>query len=378
MRSTALSSALLLSLIGIAAAPGCGTTTELPPGPQGPGADATDQRVPALGTDLTILSRSKILMGAALTQVQTAQGPIIEAKFELDDSQKLSLSTYPLGMGLDVDAERNLFREYAGDPTATPFTGKLEVFADQEHLTRSARDLTLVQLSKLSLADAVAQAAPDGAVFWAVPTILKGRAGYGLYTASGNTKRYRFIDGNGPTGAPPQTPVDLGTGPGAAATDKRVPELGANLAVLATAKVTMAQGLESTEAKYGPAIEAKFELDDKQKLSLSIYPVGSGITTDAERNKFQELAGDPTVSPFAPTLAEFKVPDVEHLTRAARDLTLVQTAGLTLKAAVSKAQSALPDGFVFWAIPTIRDTRAGYGVYVYGKDSKVHYFFIVG
>ena len=31
---------------------------------------------------------------------------------------------------------------------------------------------------------------------------------------------------------------------------------------------------------------------------------------------------------------------------------------------------------VYWAIPTIRDTRAGYGVYVLGTDGKPHYFFI--
>jgi hypothetical protein len=36
----------------------------------------------------------------------------------------------------------------------------------------------------------------------------------------------------------------------------------------------------------------------------------------------------------------------------------------------------MPDGFVYWAIPTIRDTRAGYGVYTLGADGQPHYFFV--
>ena len=82
------------------------------------------------------------------------------------------------------------------------------------------------------------------------------------------------------------------------------------------------------------------------------------------------------MAPFAPTNTELKVPDVEHLTRSARDLTLVQTAGLSLREAVVVAQSRIADGIVFWAIPTIRDTRSGYGVYVYDRYNVVHYFFV--
>jgi len=111
-------------------------------------------------------------------------------------------------------------------------------------------------------------------------------------------------------------------------------------------------------------------------LSLSIYTVNQGLKTDAERNHFFEASGDPTASPFAPTNGEFTVPDAEHLTRSARDLTLTQTAGLSLKEAISVAQSMIPDGMVFWAIPTIRDTRAGYGIYILDRYDTVHYFFV--
>src|SRR5262249_39966310 len=97
---------------------------------------------------------------------------------------------------------------------------------------------------------------------------------------------------------------------------------------------------------------------------------------DSERNKFVEQAGDPTVTPFQSSLSEFTVPDVEHLVRSSRDLTIVQTAGLTLRQAVDPAQAPVPGGFVYWAIPPLPDTRGGYGVYVLGTDGKAHYFFI--
>jgi hypothetical protein len=93
-------------------------------------------------------------------------------------------------------------------------------------------------------------------------------------------------------------------------------------------------------------------------------------------NGCAELAADPTLDAYAPSLSEFSVSDVEHLTRSARDLTLVQASALTLKEAVGIVQGVMPDGFVYWAIPTIRDTSAGYGIYVLGSDNRPHYFFV--
>jgi hypothetical protein len=138
-------------------------------------------------------------------------------------------------------------------------------------------------------------------------------------------------------------------------------------------RITMSAALAQLEKTDGPAIEAKFELGDDGKLSLSVYPVGKGIATDAERNTFFELAGDPTAATFQPEKSEFSVPDVEHLTRSARDLTLVQTAHLTLRQAVDRAARR---GFVFWAIPTIRGHVSGYGVYVLDGANQVHYLFV--
>src|SRR6184192_1857561 len=63
----------------------------------------SDQRVPELGGDASIVSKSQIAMSAALAQSEAANGPTIEAKFELDDSKNLSLSIYPVKNGVETD-----------------------------------------------------------------------------------------------------------------------------------------------------------------------------------------------------------------------------------------------------------------------------------
>ena len=188
--------------------------------------------------------------------------------------------------------------------------------------------------------------------------------------------RYDFIDGGGSSASNAEKLTEIGAEPGAGATDTRTQELGADLNILATSKIKMSAALATAEKTYGTTIEATFELDDAGKLSLSVYPLAKGIDVDAERNGFQELSGDPTTATWAPKLDVFKAEDKEHQVRSARDITLVQTAGLTLRAAVDAVEKANTGGIVYWAIPTIRDTRSGYGVYVLGADKKTHYFFV--
>ncbi len=338
---------------------------------------ATDERTPELGDDPGVVLTSKMSMSEGLAIAEDSHGPTIEAKFEIGDDGKLALSVYPV-TSLDLDSERNLFQEQAGDPTAMPWQTELSQFHDQEHLTRSSRDLTLVQLSSYSLPEVVEELEEIGTVYWAIPTIQEGRAGYGVYLLvelddDEAQSVYFFVDGGGDWRGGVE---ELGTGPGAGATDARTPELGDDLSVLRQAKISMAQALRQIQAEHGPAIEAKYELDHEGRLSLSIYPVSEEIAVDAQRQRFFELAGDPTASSFDPERSEFVVPDEEHLTRSARDLTLVQTADLTLLEAVEEAEEAVPGGFVYWAIPTIRGTRAGYGIYVYDADGQSHYLFV--
>jgi hypothetical protein len=43
---------------------------------------------------------------------------------------------------------------------------------------------------------------------------------------------------------------------------------------------------------------------------------------------------------------------------------------------VLKAESKFSNGFVYWAIPTRRGTRSGWGVYILDANNKSHYLFI--
>jgi hypothetical protein len=332
---------------------------------------ATDSREPELASPSDVL-KSKLSMSQGLAQA-AQQGAIIEAKFEPRDDGTLSLSTYPVP-SLALDSERNTFRELAGGVETAPWNPAMETFHDLEHLVRSSRDLTLRQLSTFSIEELVGEIEEDGAhVYWAIPTIQEGRAGYGVWALYGSTGAYVFVDG---AGSNKRQTLDLGAGPGSAATDARTPELGTDLTVVRQSAIKMSAALKQVLKTYPQVIEAKLELDESNHLSLSIYPTSQGKRVDAEHQDFFELAGDPTALPFAPTATKFDVPDEEHLTRSARDLTLVQTQTMSLLDAVQKAEYRISGGVVFWAIPTIRGTRAGYGVYVLAPDNSVHYLFI--
>ena len=332
---------------------------------------ATDARTPELASPSDALA-SKISMADAAAQVETATGTLIEAKFEPDDSGHLSLSLYPLGKDVSVDPTNNLFQEASGDPTATPFAPGLEVFHDFEHLARSTRDLTLVQLSNLSVRDAIDRASYLGFVYWAIPTEQSGRAGYGVYAIDDEgTSHYAFIDGQGSRW---RQVTDMGAGP-RNPTDDRIVELGADVTIVRNSQISMLDAIDQLEPQYGKIVEAKFELGDDGHLSLSLYPA-KDFHVDAERTELGELSGDPTAATFAPSYAKFDVPDEEHVTKASRDLSLVQAAGMNLRSAVAKVQARFPGGFVYWAIPTRQGTRAGYGIYVLDRNNHSHYLFV--
>jgi hypothetical protein len=332
---------------------------------------ATDDRKPELASPADALA-SKISMADAAAQVETSTGTLIESKFEPDDSGKLSLSLYPVGKPVAVDAPNNVFQEASGDPTAAAFAPGLEAFHDFEHLARSTRDLTLVQLSQMSVRQAIGHGAELGFVYWTIPTMQAGRAGYGVYGVSDDGEsNYAFIDGRG---SRRRQTSDLGAGP-TAPTDDRVVELGTDVTIVRQSKISMLDAIDQAEAASGKIVEAKFELGDDGKLSLSLYPV-KDFTLDAERNELGELSGDPTAASWAPEYAKFDVPDEEHVTKASRDLTLVQAAGMNLRSAVQRVSNRFPGGFVYWAIPTRQGTRAAYGIYVLDSANHSHYILV--
>jgi hypothetical protein len=126
------------------------------------------------GPLLAVLSKSQLTLADGITQA-AAKAPetAISAKFELDDHQQLSLSVYTAEKGLDTDAEHNVLKELAGSPEGQRWRPEVEVFADAEHLKRSAAQLTLMVLSPHALLDIIAKAGQEqqGTVFSITPVV---------------------------------------------------------------------------------------------------------------------------------------------------------------------------------------------------------------
>ncbi len=95
------------------------------------------------------------------------------------------------------------------------------------------------------------------------------------------------------------------------------------LASLAASKLTLAGGLAYVRRPAVP-ISAKFKLADTpdHKLSLSVYVAERGLEVDAKHNRLDELAGDPTTTPWKPSVSPLVGGDlsdgVEQLAVAAK------------------------------------------------------------
>lgn len=149
------------------------------------------------GSEVAIrLKSSKLDLLQGIAQAEKTQGKAISAKFEMKDGV-LMLSIYTARAGLGTDPEHNVLVELIGDATIPSWAPKTEVFADAEHLKRSAMHLTLVQSSKLSLTDAIRRAASatGGQVYSAIPAIRAGVPVYDVTAAvTGGTPRHVLID----------------------------------------------------------------------------------------------------------------------------------------------------------------------------------------
>ena len=122
------------------------------------------------------LSDAKHSLVDGIMQAEKSGGHAISAKFEFEDG-KFWLSVYTAKEGREKEAERNTLMELKGEPNGAEWKPATEVFADREHLTRSAMQLTLLQLSKLDLVAAVkkASAQQKGTVYSAIPAVKNGR-----------------------------------------------------------------------------------------------------------------------------------------------------------------------------------------------------------
>jgi len=135
---------------------------------------------------------------------------------------------------------------------------------------------------------------------------------------------------------------------------------------LKSSRITLAHGIQQAENNNGPAISAKFELEEGH-LSLSVYTAKAGLDADAEHNVLMELSGDPTKDHWQPKSAIFE--DKGHITRAAMHLTLMQRAKTTLAAVVAKASAQQP-GTVYSVTPAVKDKQPIFEVLVAAPDGK--------
>jgi hypothetical protein len=144
------------------------------------------------------LNASKHTLLQGIAQAEKAHGKAISAKFEMK-GETLMLSVYTARAGLGNDAEHNELIELLGDASQANWTPAIEVFADAEHLKRSAMHLTLVQTSRLSLVDAVrkTESATRGKVYSAIPSIRAGVPVYDIaLTMPDGKSRQMSIDGS--------------------------------------------------------------------------------------------------------------------------------------------------------------------------------------
>ena len=137
------------------------------------------------------LASSKHTLVEAIRQAEKSNGSVISAKFEYEDG-KLWLGVYAAKNGRSTDAEHNTLIEMKGEPNAAAWMPETEVFADKEHLTRSAMQLTLMQLSKTSLADIVTQASTGkyGTAYSAIPEVKNGKPVVVLLFATSDGKTH--------------------------------------------------------------------------------------------------------------------------------------------------------------------------------------------
>ena len=108
---------------------------------------------------------------------------------------------------------------------------------------------------------------------------------------------------SGPEAAPRNSSTLTPRSNEAADVVKRLPE----------AKVSILDGILQAERGNGPAISAKFEVEDG-KLLLSVYNAKQGMGLGAEFNVLTELKGDATTPKWRPMLQAFA--DKAHIGRA--------------------------------------------------------------
>ncbi len=148
------------------------------------------------------------------------------------------------------------------------------------------------------------------------------------------------------------------------------------LQALPKAKVTLADGIEQAAQPPAVPISAKFEMDEKGQLSLSVYTAAKGLGTDAEHNTLQEMSGSPESGSWSPETETFG--DKEHVARASEQETLMSETRVSLLDVARKA--AKHGGTVFSVMPDVRNRKPVFVALVanHGKVQELDYDLMTG
>lgn len=93
---------------------------------------------------------------------------------------ELHMSVYAARQGRDTPAEKNDLIELSSDATRSDWAPKKEVFGDRPHIARAAMRLTVMQQSKIGLADLLTKAAPThpGTIYSITPDLRNGKPAF--------------------------------------------------------------------------------------------------------------------------------------------------------------------------------------------------------
>ncbi|MGH8679416.1 MAG: hypothetical protein ACREUQ_13830 [Burkholderiales bacterium] len=123
---------------------------------------------------------------------------------------------------------------------------------------------------------------------------------------------------------------------------------------LPRSKLSLEDGIRQVSKDGEVAISAKFEFDDNNKLSLSVYTAEKGLATDPEHNVLKEFSGSPEQKPWAPQAEVFK--DIPHVARASEHLALMSVSRHSLAAIIGMAKKKHA-GTAFAVTPMVKRTR---------------------
>lgn len=123
---------------------------------------------------------------------------------------------------------------------------------------------------------------------------------------------------------------------------------------LPRSKLSLEDGIRQVSKGGEAAISAKFEFDDNNKLSLSVYTAEKGLATDPEHNVLKEFSGSPEQKPWAPQAEVFK--DIPHVARASEHLALMSVSRHSLAAIIGMAKKTHA-GTAFAVTPMVKRSR---------------------